>query len=133
MISNGAGLPTCCRRAIQDIEQPRIDRVHLTAAEITQQMVDAQQRVGNVPAGFAVFEIERFAGMGVMKGQASGAGGRMQQPGPDHDRCRKGSKGKKSPPAGFYTRHFRTPSEGQRDAVDCFRRSTRRASLKGIR
>lgn len=103
--------------------------MHLTAAEIAQQPVYGEQRIRYVPSGLAVFDIERFAGMGVMESQTPRAGCRMQQPGPDQNRGGECSEGKKAPPAGGLTGQFCAPSEGQRDGIDCFRHGACGASL----
>lgn len=116
-------------KGVKDIEQPRVDRVHLTATEVAQQMVYGEQRIGDVSAGLAVFQIQRFAGMSVMEGKAPGAGCSAQQTRPDQSRSGERGEGKEVPPAGCFAGHLRALSEGQPDA-DCFRRKACGASLR---
>jgi hypothetical protein len=47
----------------QQVEQRRVDRADIAGAEIAQQRVDRDQRIGHVLAGGAVLDGEAFPGV----------------------------------------------------------------------
>ena len=67
MTSKLAAAPGAFPHGVQEVEEPRVDPVHIATAEISQQVIDLGQRVRNVGAVLRVYDVEFFASMRVIE------------------------------------------------------------------